>query len=654
VPQQSQRLDGTPLPRVKSPGSVDALLDTGTQPEGAHRAALALAEAIIPGSAHIPAADEATVRQAALLLAQLSPTVARAWSTAQRTLDAAARLRTGRPFHALSCAQQEGLLTKWGRDPVLKLPLALVSLFYKAVHFDRQDVQRAMGARAKPPLPVSEPRWTAQVHAAATWTGGDVECDVVVVGTGAGGGVVGYELAERGHAVVFVEEGQLYHRHSFDGSSVRALARFYRPAFSVGNVVVPIFSGRMVGGSTAINGGTSFRTPPWVLDRWCEELGTDEFLAKALEPYFQRVEAHLEVGPSSRRHVGPIADVFQRGCDALGWKHGYLLRNAPGCESSGFCDFGCRTDARRSTNVAYLPPALERGSLLFTGFKAEQLLQKDGRAVGIEGVAVNGQHIRIHAKAVILAGGSISTPLFLLRQKLGNSSGQVGRNLTLHPSCCVSALFEEEIRGFDYIPQGYASQEFLREGLLLLAAQPSQNVAAGLFPATGRRLMEPLAQLPHLATLGPLIADATRNGRVWRELKGLPAIHYTLTPADVQRLQRGLVLCMEMAAAAGARHFYPGVLSHPSLDTKRGLDRFRKARLSAADLAVASYHPLGTCEMGADARTSVVGFDHQSHDVPGLFVVDGSTVRGPLGVNPQLTIMALATRAAEQISPHLG
>jgi choline dehydrogenase-like flavoprotein len=636
---------------------VDSLLDApnaGPPLDAAHRSALALAEAILPGTSTIPAADEATVLKAAQLVAELSPKAFRVWSAAQRTLDNAARLRTGRPFHALSGAGQDALLRKWEQDPLLKLPLALVSFLYKIVHFDSPHVQRAMGAKPQAPVQVTEPRWMEQVHAAGSWAGGDIECDVVVVGTGAGGGVVGYELAERGHAVVFVEEGQLYHRHAFDGSSVRALRRFYRPAIAVGNAVIPIFAGRMVGGSTAINGGTTFRTPPWVLDRWCEELGTDEFLPSRMTPYFERVEAHLQVGPSSRRHVGPIADVFQRGCDALHWKHGYLLRNAPGCEASGFCDFGCRTDARRSTNVVYLPPALERGSLLFTGLKAEQLLQENGRAAGIEGVASNGKRLRIRAKAVVLAGGAIPTPLFLLRQKLANTSGQVGRNLTLHPSCILSALFDEEIRGFDYIPQAYASQEFLREGLLLLAAQGSQNVAATYFPVTGRRLMEPLSQLPHLASLGPLAADSTRNGRVWRELWGFPAIRYSLAREDVERLKRGLLLCMEMMVAAGARHLYPGVLSHPSLDTKHGLDVFRKAELSAADLVLASYHPLGTCEMGRDARRSVVGLDHQCHDVPGLFIVDASTVRGPLGVNPQLTIMALATRAAEHISPHLG
>ncbi len=622
--------------------------------DAAHRAAVALAEAIIPGSSNVPPADERTARAAAELMSSVSPRVGTAWSAAVRTLDAAARLRTGRPFHALSTAAQDELLGRWERDPLLKTPLLLVSVVYKLVHFDAPHVLRAMGAKAKPPLQVTQPRWTEQVQAADSWTGGDVECDVVVVGTGAGGGVVGYELAQRGHAVVFVEEGQLHHRHAFDGSSVRALSRFYRPAFSVGNAFIPIFSGRLVGGSTAINGGTAYRTPGWVLDRWCEEMGTDEFLASRMAPYFERVEAHLGVGPSPRKYIGPIGDIFQRGCDALGWHHGVLNRNAPGCEASGFCDFGCRTDARKSTNVAYLPPALERGSLLFTGLHAETVLQENGRAVGIEGSAAGGQRLRIRAKAVILAGGALPTPLFLLKNNLANSSGQVGRNLTVHPSGVISALFDEEVRGYDFIPQSVGCEEFLREGLLLLAAQGSHNVVGTFFPGNGRRLMEPISQLAHLVSLGPLSADTTRNGRVYREVRGLPAIHYTLTPADVARLKRGLLLSMEMMVAAGARHLYPGVMSHPSLDPKRGLDSFRKAELNPADLVLASYHPLGTCDMGTDPRTSVVGLDHRCHDVPGLFIVDGSTVRGPLGVNPQLTIMAMAVRAAEKISPQLN
>ncbi len=614
---------------------------------------LALAEAIIPGTSAIPAADDTTVREVTALVARLSPRLATAWTAAHRALDAAARLRTGRAFHALPAARQQALLLQWEHDPLFKTPLSLISSVYKIVHFDAPHVQRALGARPKPPLPVTEPGWAQQAHAAESWTGGDVECDVVVIGTGAGGAVVGHELAARGHAVVFVEEGQLYHRHNFDGSTVRAYERFYRPVFALGNATFPVFVGRMVGGSTAVNGGTAFRTPPRVLDRWCEEMGTDALEPSRMEPYFERVETHLGVAPSSRRHVGPIAEVMQRGCDALGWKHGQLLRNAPGCEASGFCHLGCRSDARKSTNLSYLPPALERGAMLFTGLKAERVLVENGRATGVEGTATNGVRIRVRSQAVVLAGGTVSTPLFLLRQGLANSSGQVGRNLTLHPSGVVMALFDEEIRAFDHIPQGYGSEEFLDEGLLLVAAQASHNAMPSMFPLIGRRLMEPLAQLRHATGVGPLAADATRNGRVWGEFRGVPVIRYSVTPADVARLKRGLELSMQMLVAAGARRLYPSVIGLGGLEPAR-LDEFRGMDLSASDLALASYHPLGTCQMGTDRRTSVVGLDHQAHDLPGLFIVDGSTVRGPLGVNPQLTIMAIAARAADQISPQLG
>jgi choline dehydrogenase-like flavoprotein len=614
---------------------------------------LALAEAILPGTSVIPAADDGTVREVAALIHRLSPRLGKAWTAAHRALDAAARVRTGRPFHALPVSRQQVLLRRWETDPLLRVPLSVLSGVYKIVHFDAPHVQRAMGARARPPIPVTEPRWAQQAQSAESWTGGDVECDVVVIGTGAGGAVVGHALAARGHAVVFVEEGQLYHRHAFDGSSVRAYERFYRPVFSVGNASFPIFIGRMVGGSTAINGGTAFRTPDRVLDRWCEETDSDALSPARMAPYFEQVETHLGVGPSSRRWVGPIAEVMQRGCDALGWKHGVLLRNAPGCEASGFCHLGCRSDARKSTNLSYLPPALERGALLFTGLKAERVLLENGRATGLEGVAANGNRVRVRARAVVLAAGSISTPLLLLRQGLANSSGQVGRNLTVHPSAVVTGIFDEEIRPYDYIPQGYGSEQFLDEGLLILAVQGTHNVMPTVFPMVGHRLMEPLAQLRHVAGVGPLAADATRNGRVWKEIRGVPIVRYTMTPEVAARLKRGIDLSMQMLIAAGARRLYPGVVGAGSL-APHELDDFRRREISASDIPMVSYHPLGSCQMGTDPRSSVVGLDHQAHDVPGLFVVDGSAVRGPLGVNPQLTIMAVAARAADQISPQLG
>ncbi len=615
------------------------------------REALALAEAIVPGSARIPAADEVTVKLADEAVTAFHPSLAKAWRVAQAALDAAAVAQKGRPFHSLSAEAQDALIQRWERDPVLRMPLGLVSLVYRFVHFDRKRVYETSGRKLNVVTNLEEPRWLRQVHRADEWTGDDdVECDVVVIGTGAGGGVVGRELAERGYAVVFVEEGNHYRRDAFDGSSLRAHQRFYRAAVSVGNASMPIFVGRLVGGSTAINGGTCFRTPPWILDRWCDELCTGDFEAEEMRRYFTRVETLLEVAPQGRKQNGPIVDVISRGCDALGWKHGPVMRNAPGCDGSGFCDFGCRTDAKKGTNLAYVPPALERGAMLFTGLRAERVLLESGRAVGIEGVAKNGKTIRVRSRVVVLAGGAVPTPLFLLKQGIANSSGEVGKNLVVQPSSGFSALFDEEIRARDYVPQGYGTEEFLREGMLLLAAQPDFNVAGVLFPFSGRRLMEVLDRVDNVASFALLVRDSTQNGRVWRDVGGLPAITYNLTGEDVAKMHRLMVLTGEMCRAAGARTLYPLALKHSIVETDRDFEAFKRASFSASDIIWSSYHPMGTCKMGRDPRTSVVGIDHQTHDVPGLYIVDGSTVPGALGVNPQLTIMAMATRAAEKIA----
>ena len=536
---------------------------------------------------------------------------------------------------------------------VLRQPLNIASVVYKLSHFDRPEVVRALGGRPNVAGNLDRPRWLAHRSTGpTTGAASELECEVVVVGTGAGGAVVGRELADRGFAVAFVEEGEHYRRDAFDGSLVRAHSRFYRAAASVGNVIMPIFIGRLVGGSTAINGGTCFRTPPWILDRWCEDLATDTLSREAMEAHFARVESILDVAPASQPELGPIASVMARGCDALGWRHFAIRRNARGCTGLGFCDLGCGTDAKRSTNLSYIPPALERGSLLLTGFRVERVIVDNGRAVGVEGIAPNGTRHRVRARVVVLAGGSIPTPLLLLGQGLANRSGEVGRNLTLHPSASVAGVFDDVVDPANHIPQGYGCDQFLREGQLIAAAQPTPNVAAQIFQLAGRELMDVLDRLEHVASLGLCIRDATPNGRVWRDIAGRPAITYSITRADRDQLHSGMVRSLEILAAAGARRLFAGRASMPAFAPDE-LATYRRAAPAAADLALASYHPLGTCKMGRDPQTSVVGLDHQTHDVPGLYIIDGSTVPGAPGVNPQLTIMAMADRAAGLIADAL-
>lgn len=179
----------------------------------------------------LAAADEATVARTEEGVAAFHPALVRAWRVAQATLASGAIARTGRPLHLLTAAEQERLVLHWENDAAFRTPLALVSIVYKLVHFDQESVYRAIGGKLNVLSTLESPRWLRQIHRASEWTEGDLESDVVVIGTGAGGGGVGRELADRGLAVVFVEEGEHHRRDAFDGSSVRAHQRFYRGAF---------------------------------------------------------------------------------------------------------------------------------------------------------------------------------------------------------------------------------------------------------------------------------------------------------------------------------------------------------------------------------------------------------------------------------------
>src|SRR6185312_3175586 len=247
--------------------------------------------------------------------------------------------------------------------------------------------------------------------------GGDlaVECDVVVIGTGAGGAVVGRELAEAGLAVVFVEEGRYFDRSDFTGRSFEMQQKLYRRGggtFSIGNVAIPIPLGQTVGGTTTVNSGTCYRTPDRVLHQWQHDLGLAELGPDGLAPYFERVESVLGVERSKAELMGGNGRVIARGCESLGFtKHGPLKRNAPECDGQGVCCFGCPTDAKRSTNVSYVPLALKAGAALFTGLRAERVMVDGGRAVGVVARTTAGHALTVRARSVVVSCGAILTPL---------------------------------------------------------------------------------------------------------------------------------------------------------------------------------------------------------------------------------------------------
>jgi choline dehydrogenase-like flavoprotein len=616
----------------------------------------------MPAGARFPEADERTVERTERLLAGFGRGAVARWGSLLRAFEHAARVgHRGRAFSSLARDEAEAMLSRWavGDGDVARRTMALaLTAPLKVAYFDDAAIYRALGATWRFASVAGEsPRWMQQV------TGPDdvkedleLECDAVVVGTGAGGAVVACELARQGLAVLVLEEGRYHGRADFDGRGIENIRRFYRgrgTVGTVGNTFIPLPMGRLVGGSTAINTGTCWRTPNWVLDRWARQEGLADHAPDRMAPYFDRVERELEVTRADWKVLGGVARVVKRGCDVLGYSHMALMRNAPGCDGSGVCDYGCPTDARRSTNVSYVPAALARGARLLTGVRADRVLRHGDRVVGVEGTALaTRKRVRVRARATIVACGTVMSPVLLARDAATKHLPWLGRNLSIHPATTVSALFDEDIRGYAAVPQGYCVDEFRREGILLLGASAPIDLGAATFAFVGRKLMDVMEAYDRIASFGVMVEDESR-GRVVAGPGGRPVILYRLGRRERERLRRGTEILARIYLAAGAREVYPAVHGHRVLRDASDIARLAGSLPAASDWLLTAFHPLGTCRMATSARRGVVSPDHEVFGSPGLYVADGSVVPSSIGVNPQETIMALATRAADRIAERL-
>ena len=452
--------------------------------------------------------------------------------------------------------------------------------------------------------------------------------DVCVIGAGAGGAVAAAELAEGGAEVVLLEQGPRHDPSAFTAHPPEMLARLYRDGgqtVTLGAPPILLPLGRGIGGTTLVNSGTCFRTPPQVLARWEREFGLGEL---ALDPAFARVERTLSIAPVDPAVAGRNAEVARRGAAALGWSHGWLRRNARGCVGSGVCAFGCPTGAKQDVGSVYVPRAQAAGARVITGADVRRIVAAGGRVRGVET-----RDLHVAAETVVLAAGTVHTPVLLRRSRLAGRSGQLGRNLSLHPATAAFALMDEAVDMARGIPQSLYVDEFADEGIVFEGVAGPPAYAAASLPLSGARHAAAMASYKRLAQFGLMVSDSSR-GRV-HVVAGRPLIRYDLDPADVAKFRAGLARLEQLFLAAGAREVYlplpPGRRPHEA---------------TARDLKLMAFHPLGTARAHRDPAQGVVDGDLRHHEVEGLHVADGSVVPSALGVNPQLTIMALATRLA--------
>jgi len=497
------------------------------------------------------------------------------------------------------------------------------------------------------------------------FTGDDVvgdtvlDADVVVVGSGAGGATVAAELAEAGLDVVVLEEGGYYTTRDFTAEATKMIRALYRDGgatIAIGSPPVMFQEGRAVGGSTVVNGGMSWRTPERVLDRWQREHALPDVDAKAMEPYFERVERRIHVRPQDPESIGVDNALLKQGADAMGWRTQGNLRNQVHCAGSNNCAFGCPTGAKQSALVTYIPRALHYGARLWADVRVDRITRHGKRATGVVGHVVRpdgrrGPNLVVRAKLVVSSCGAIHTPALLSRSGFRSPSGRLGHNLSLHPNTKVVAIFDRDVRGWEGVHQAYQVKEFEDEGLTFAAVNvPPSIVGMSLSTTTGTRgaeLGRVMADYDKMVVAGMLLED-TSTGRV-RTIGGRPQAFYQLSDFDAERLVRGVSLLSELLFAAGARRIllpFEGAADLTSTDDAR---RLYREHIAKQRMEVLTVHMMGTAAIGGDRARAVCDPWGVVHDAAGLMIADASLFPTPIGVNPMETIMGLATRAAAHV-----
>jgi choline dehydrogenase-like flavoprotein len=487
-----------------------------------------------------------------------------------------------------------------------------------------------------------------------------LEAEVVVIGSGAGGGVVAAELAAAGRRVVVVEKGSYFHEADFDGAELPATQRMFekRGVLTTRDAGFVLLAGSNLGGGTTVNWMTSLRTPDHVLHQWQDEFGIagaagPEWQA-SLDAVCQRLNVNTDESVPNRQNQRLID-----GCKALGYHWRVLPRNARGCQDCGHCCFGCRFGAKQGVLKTYLQDAYEHGAVIVAGAQVQRVTIDRGVATGIEAM-VNGRLLTVRSRAVVAAGGSIQTPALLLRSGLRNSN--IGRHLQLHPVAAVFGIYPEPIEGWHGALQTAACDHFADldggYGFIIEVPPIHPGSAALAMPwrdAEGHHRL--MAQLAHSATFIAITRDRDA-GRVFIDRGGRPVVNYTVSRRDAVHVIRAAQEAVRLHAAAGAHTIGGPYNNLPEIAVTNGsvedyVRRFAELGVRKNDMTLYSAHQMSSCRMGRDSRQAAVNPNGETYEVRNLFVADGSALPTSTGVNPMISIMALAHRNAQVIKARL-
>ncbi len=566
------------------------------------------------------------------------------------------------PFTRMSPERRERYLRAWAtsRIPQRRKAFQALKRLTTVTHYTTPGAGRSIGY----PGPLGPPPQTPKpIRPLSITRDTTLDCDVVVIGSGAGGGVVAGELAARGKDVIVLEKGGYRNEADFTHQEGDALETMYDAGglLASRDLGLVVLQGATLGGGTVINYTTSFHTPDAVREEWARGHALPHFISAEFTHSLDAVAQRLGVNTA---HANPSGRdrVLIRGLERKGWHHGLLPRDVRGCsqdDSCGYCGLGCRRAAKQSTLITYLQDAAARG--------ARMVVDCDVRRVDLDRASASGVTARVglhsltvRARTVVVAGGSIHSPALLLRS--GITMPALGRYLALHPATAVLAHMDEDVRPWTGTVQAHYSDQFadLNDGygfkFETVPIHPSLQALAAPWESAAQH-RERMSQLPRTALVGILLRDRF-GGRVSVDAQGNPVVDYRLSRYDAGHLRRAFDAAGELLEAAGAREIWAPLARFISY--RPGAARTREEWLARVDsagwgpneLLLVTFHQMASCRMGATARTSVVDADNRVWGIRNLYVADASTFPSASGVNPMLTVMAIAHRAAGVIASH--
>ena len=575
-------------------------------------------------------------------------------------------------FSSLSQHEREQILLGWGES---RLPMrrgifhALrrgILLLYYALPapdgspsplWDAIDYPGPLGTRADAPPPPLSP---LQVTGDET-----ISCDVVVVGSGAGGGTAAGVLASAGLDVVVLESGGYYDDRDFDGGELTGIQRLYdvSPAAS-GDGAIAMLAGACLGGGTVVNYTTSFRTPDRVREEWAAHgvpaFATDEY-GGSLDAVCERLGVNLEHGTASSRDRK-----LEAGCRELGWHVDAMPRNVRGCDQGvdcGRCGLGCRLGAKQSTAKTWLVDAAGAGARIYTGIRAKRVLVSGGQATGVEAFTVEGgRRLTVKSRAVVSACGSLHGPALLKRSGLANS--HIGRHLRLHPVTIAFGIYDDEILPWEGGMQTRYSTELAdldgsNHGVIFETGPSNPHLIVGFAPwRSGPAHLGLMQALQNTVPIGVILRD-TSEGQVRVGRDGEPVVKYKLNELDTSHVRTGLDGAARIHEAAGAKRIYSSHVKWVAYDP--GVRGSRGSFIAAADTAgfgtgqipFGSFHIMGSARMGGSPATSACRPDGETWDVRNLVVCDASCFPSASGVNPMISIESIAHMNARSLAARL-